>query len=139
MVWLSTTTYTPRRPRRRLRPPLLRSMCFSLQWLPSMAKHENLERILRVWAKKYMWSIRKWDHNSLGHYNTKCTLPILILHSGSLPTFPLDSQSVSHAYTHIWAQMSHHWLQTSPHSLPPTRLLFIHQSSSHIVMSASHH
>ena len=37
MVWLSTTTCTPRRPRRRLRPPLLRSMRFSLQWLPSMA------------------------------------------------------------------------------------------------------
>ena len=42
MVWLSTTTCTPRRPRRRLRPPLLRNMRLSLRWLPSMAKHENL-------------------------------------------------------------------------------------------------
>ena len=37
MVWLSTTTCTPRRPRRRLRPLVLRS----LRWLPSMAKHGN--------------------------------------------------------------------------------------------------
>ena len=31
MVWLSTTTYTPSLSRRRLRPPLLRNMCFSLR------------------------------------------------------------------------------------------------------------
>ena len=58
MVWLSTTTCTPRWPRRRLRPPLLRSMRFSLRWLPSMAKHENLERILHLRAKKYMQPVR---------------------------------------------------------------------------------
>ena len=31
MVWLSTTTCTPSLPRRRLRPPLLRNMRFSLR------------------------------------------------------------------------------------------------------------
>ena len=35
MVWLSMTTYTPSRQRRRLRPPLLRNMRLSLRWLPS--------------------------------------------------------------------------------------------------------
>ena len=62
MVWLSTTTCTPRRPRRRLRPPLLRNMRFSLRWLPSMAKHENLGRVLHwdaprprePWTKEYI-------------------------------------------------------------------------------------
>ena len=39
MVWLSATTYTPKRPRRRVRPLQLRNMHFSLRWLPSMAKH----------------------------------------------------------------------------------------------------
>ena len=138
MVWSSTTTCTPRRPRRRLRPLPLRSMPLSLRWLPSMAKHEKMERILHLRAKKYMWSIHKCDHISLGHCDTKWALPIPILRSQSLPTFPLESQCVCHAYTHIQTKLSHHSLQTSPHSLPPTRLLFIPVSSRHIVMSASH-
>ena len=100
MVWLSTTTCTARRPHKRLRRPLLRSMRFSLRWLPSVAKHENLERIPHLQAKKYMLSIHKCDHSNLGHCNTKWALPILILHSRSLPTSPPDSQSVCHAYTH---------------------------------------
>ena len=48
MVGLSTTTCKPRRPRRRLRHPLLHNMEFSLRWLPSMAEHEILERILHL-------------------------------------------------------------------------------------------
>ena len=100
MVWLSTTTYTPRRPRRRLRLPLLRSMRFSLRWLPSMAKPENLETILHLWVKKYMWSIHSCDHSSLGHCHTKWGLPICMLHSQSLPTSPPDSHPVCQAYTH---------------------------------------
>ena len=78
-------------------------------------------------------SIHKCDHGSLGHCNTNWAL-----HSRSLPTFPPDSQFVCHAYTHIWAKLWHHSLQTSPHSLPPTRLLFIRPPSRHIVMSCPH-
>ena len=109
-----------------------------MQWRPSMAQHEKLDRILHLRAKKYMWSIHKSDHGSLGHCDTKCALPILIIHSRSLPTFPLDSQSVCHAYTNICAKMPHHSLQTSPHSLPRIRLLSIPPSSSHIAIGASH-
>ena len=87
MVWLSTTTCTPRRPRRRLRPPLLRNMRLSLRWLPSMAKHEHLESLLQWRAKKYMWSFHKCDHNSLGHSKSKWALPIAILHSRNLGMF----------------------------------------------------
>ena len=76
MVWLSTTTCTPCRPRRRLRPPLLRNMRLSLRWLPSMAEHENWERFLHWLAKKFMWSIHKCDHNNLGHSKSKWALPI---------------------------------------------------------------
>ena len=112
MVWLSTCT--PRWPCRRLRPPLLRSMRFSLRWLPSMARHENLERILQLRAKKYMWSIHKCDHSRLGHCNTKWALPVLILHSRCLPTFPPDNQSVCHAYTHIGAKLSHQTYKHHP-------------------------
>ena len=62
-----------------------------------------------------------------------------MLHSCSLPTYPPDNHPVCHAYTHVLAKLSHHSLQTSPHTLPPTRLLFIPPSSRHIVLSASHH
>ena len=106
MVWVSSTIWTPRQPRRILGPPLLRSMCFSLRWLPSMAKHENWEKILHLRGKKYMQTIHKSYNSSLGHYNTKWALPILILHSRSLPTSPSDSQSDGHAYTHISAKLS---------------------------------
>ena len=85
MVWLSTTTCTPSRPRRRLRPPLLRNMRLSLRWLPSMVKHENWERFLHWLAKKYMWSIHECDHNSLGHSKSKWALPIAILQSRRCP------------------------------------------------------
>ena len=138
MVWLSTTTCTPRRPRKRLRHPLLRNMRLSLPWLPSMAKHENFKRVLHWRAKKYMWSIHKCDHSSLGHCKSKWALPIAILHSGNLPRSAPDSQDVRHAYTHILAKLSHQCLQTFPHGLPPTRLLFIPPSSRHTAMSASH-
>ena len=45
MVWLSTTTYGPNVPRKKLTPPLLRNMRFRRLCLPSIAKHANLERI----------------------------------------------------------------------------------------------
>ena len=138
MVWLSTTTCTPSRPRRRLRPPLLRNMRLSLRWLPSMVKDENWERFLHWLAKKYMWSIHKCDHNSLGHSKSKCALPIAMLQSRNLPRSAPDSQDVCHAYIHILAKLSHHCLQTSPHGFPPTRLLFIPPYSRHTAMSASH-
>ena len=131
MAWLSMTTCTPRHPRRRLRPPLLRNMRLSLGWLPSRAKHENLERVLQWRAKKYMWGIHKCYHSSLGHSKSKWALPIAILHSRNLPRSAPNDQDVRHAYIHIWAKLSHHCLQTSPHGLPRTRLLFIPPSSRH--------
>ena len=138
MVRLSTTTCTPKRPRRRLRPLLLRDMRFSLRgYLPWKS--------MKIWRgfstcgqKKYMWSIHKCDHNSLGHCKSKWAWPIRILHSRNLPTYPLDSHPVCHAYMQILAKLSHHSRQTSPHSLPPTRLLFIPRSSRHAAMNASH-
>ena len=137
-VWLSRTSCTPRRPRKRLRNSLLRNMRLSLRWLPSMAKHENLERVLHWRAKKYMWSIHKCDHNSLGNSKSTWALPMGILHSGSLPRSAPDSKDIRHACIQILAKLSHHCLQTSPHGVPPTRLLFIPPSSRHTPMSASH-
>ena len=52
MVWLSTTTCMPNLHRKRLRPPLLRNMRLKCRWLPSVAKHANLERIRHRRAKK---------------------------------------------------------------------------------------
>ena len=97
MVWLSTTTCTPRRPHRGLRPPLLHNMRLSLRWLPSMAKRENLERVLFWRAKMYMWSIHKCDHKNLGHFKSNWGFPIAILHSPNLPRSASDSQDVCHA------------------------------------------
>ena len=85
MMWLSTTTCTPRRTRKRLRPPLLHNMRFSLRWLHSMAKHKSLERILHLHAEKYMWSIHRCDDRSLGHCNTKWALPVRMLPRGGRP------------------------------------------------------
>ena len=94
--------------------------------------------ILRSRAEKYMWSVHKCDHSRLGDFNTQWTLPIHILHSRSPTTSAPNSQSVWHAYTHIRAKLSPHSPQTSPHSPPCTRLLFIPPSWRRIVMRASH-
>ena len=81
MVWLSTTTYRPNVPRKRLTPPLLRNMLFCRLCLPSIAKHANLERIRHRRAKKYMWSIHNWDHQSFPHCNCRWASAIAILYS----------------------------------------------------------
>ena len=105
MVWVSTTTRTPRRPRRKLRQPLQRNMRFSLRWLPSI---ESLGRILHLPAKKYMSSIQKCDHSSLGHYNIGWDLAIGVAFLGP----PVDSLCICHAYAHISAKFFHYSIQT---------------------------
>ena len=136
MVWLSTTTGTPGGHVGGLGHPLLRSMRFSLWWLPSMAKHEKLERILHLRAKKYMWSIHRCDHSSLGHCNSGPCPLVYYIRQAFLRPPPPESHPVCHAYTPTLARLSQHSLQTSPHGPPPTRLLFIPPVSSHFVISA---
>ena len=127
MVWLSTTTYKPNLPRKRLRPPLLRNMRFSRRWLPSIAKHANLERICHWRAKKYMWSIHKWDHKSFPHCNCRWASTIAILYSlNRFRSFPVNHR-VCYANTHMALKLVHHLrhtttqscLATRPPSIPP--------------------
>ena len=104
--------------------------------LRNMAKHENLESILHLRVKKYMWLIYKC--NSLRHCKTGGALPIYVLHSRNLPTFPPENHLVCHACIQMWAKLAHHSVQTSLHSLPPIRLLFTPPLLRHTSMSASH-
>ena len=82
MVWLSTATCTPRRPCRRLRPPVLRSMCFGLWWLRSMGKHENhLEEgcsIMRRCVDHILTFWGSFAYNT-ATYGTGCPTPYKII------------------------------------------------------------
>ena len=127
MVWLSTTTCRPNRPRKRLRPPLLRNMRFSHRWLPFIAKHANLEMIRHPRAKKYVWSIHKCDQKSFLHCNCRWPSPIAILYSLNRFRSPPVNHHVRHANTHLALKLVHHrrhtstqsGLATRPPSIPP--------------------
>ena len=77
-------------------------------WLPSIAKHANLERIRDWRGKKYMWSIHKWDHKSFPHCNRRWASPIAILDSLNRFRSPPVMHHVCHANTHMALQLVHH-------------------------------
>ena len=121
MVWLPTTTCRPNVPNKRLRPQLLRNMCFIRRLLPSIAKQANLESRHHWPAKKFMGSMRKWDHESIPCCNYGWASPMQILYSLTHFRSPTVNHHVCHATTHMAVTLVHRLEHTTTQSCPATR------------------
>ena len=121
MVWLSTTTCTSSLPWRRLTPPLLHNMRFSLRWLPSTPwqRRKTLTRLST-----------SLQTNTCGRSKDACReICPFAAHCGhrpwpcclrSRPKSAPQNHAESQANTHMLAKCSHHVLDTEFQLFPAT-------------------